>query len=156
MKILLVIGFLIPLGYIWYIISKPGEFSGNKAVPIVSTDNSASAIVLGSTKLAKKTSELLEAKGFQVIHLTDPYQLTQEKELSYLFALSESDADNIAFCKIGEKLYCLKNLISICNDKRNESMFISEKINYLFVEKTSADKLIQIVLQQPEVFCESN
>jgi hypothetical protein len=37
-----------------------------------------------------------------VIHLTDPFQLAQERKLCYLFALSESDADNIAFYKIGK------------------------------------------------------
>jgi hypothetical protein len=155
MKILLLISFLVPLIYIWYLISKLGDFLEGKAVPNVITGNSASAIVLGSTKLAKHTTELLEDKGFQVVCLTDPFQLTQERKLCYLFALSESDADNIAFYKIGKKLYCLENLISICNDKRNESMFISENINYLLSEKTSAVRLIQLVLQQPEVMCES-
>lgn len=156
MKILLVISFLAPLIYIWYFLSNLDEFLENKFVPVASTDGPASAIVLGSTNLAKKTTELLEDNELQVICLTDPFQLTQERELSYLFALSESDADNIAFYKIGKKLYFLKNLISICNDKRNENMFISEKINYLLVEKASADRLTQIVLQQPEVIYESN
>lgn len=153
MKILLVISFLVPLIYIWHIISKLDDLPPGNEVPIAGNSKTANAIVLGSTSLAKKTTGLLEDKGFQVIRLTDPFQLAQERKLCYLFALSESDADNIAFYKLGKKLYCIENLISICNDKRNENMFICENISYLLAEKTSADELIQIVLQ-PEVNCE--
>jgi len=151
MKILLVISFLIPLIFVGYLMSKLDVFLSNNAISIESTEKSANAIVLGRTVLAGKTIELLESKGLQVIHLTDPFQLAQERKLCYLFALSESDADNIAFYKIGKRVYCIENIISICNDNRNENMFKSENINYLLREKTSADKLFQIVLQQTEV-----
>lgn len=151
MKILLVISFLIPLIFMGYLMSKLDVFLSNNALSIESTEKSANAIVLGRTVLAGETIELLESKGLQVLHLTDPFQLAQERKLCYLFALSESDADNIAFYKIGKRVYCIENIISICNDNRNENMFKSENINYLLREKTSADKLFQIVLQQPEV-----
>ncbi len=151
MKILLVISFLIPLIFVGYLMSKLDVFLSNNAISIESTEKSANAIVLGRTVLAGKIIELLESKGLQVIHLTDPFQLAQERKLCYLFALSESDADNIAFYKIGKKLYCIENMISICNDNRNENMFKSENINYLLREKTSAGKLFQMVLQQSEV-----
>lgn len=151
MKILLVISFLIPLIFVGYLISKLDVFLSNNAVSIESTEKSANAIVLGRTVLASNIIELLENRGLQVIHLTDPFQLAQERKLCYLFALSESDADNIAFYKIGKKLYCIENMISICNDNRNENMFKSENVNYLPREKTSADKLLQMVLQQSEV-----
>lgn len=154
MKILLVISFLVPLIFIWYLISKLDDFLAGNNVPIISDSQSEIAIVLGSSRLAKRTTELLENMGIQVKHLTDPFQISQERNLCYLFAISESDADNIAFYKIGKKLYCIENLISVCNDRRNENMFINEKIKYLLIEKTSADELIQIVLQKPEVNCE--
>lgn len=151
MKILLVISFLIPLIFAGYLMSKLDVFLSSNAILIESTEKSANAIVLGRTDLAGKTAELLESKGFQVIHLTDPFQIAKEQKLCYLFALSESDADNIAFYKIGKRLYCIENMISICNDNRNENMFKSENINYLPREKTSVDKLLQMVLQQSEV-----
>ena len=151
MKILLVISFLIPLTYIWYLLSKLDDLPTDNALPRVSTGKSASAIVLGSSLLAKKTTKLLEEKGYQVILIADPFQLIQEQNPHYLFALSESDADNIAFYKLGKKLYYIESLISICNDKKNENMFISEKIRYSLIEKTSADILIQMVLQHSEV-----
>lgn len=152
MKLLLVISFIIPLTYIWYLISKLGDFLESKEIQAAAPVEQASSIVLGDTILVEKTTRLLERKGIRVICLTDPFQLIQEKELCYLFALSNSDADNIAFCKIGKKLYCIKKSFGICNDRKNENMFISEKINYLLVEETSPEKLILMV--QPEVECE--
>jgi len=151
MKLILVISFLIPLVFIWYLISKLGDFLDNGPISAVDSVEPASSIVLGSSRLAEKTTGLLEEKGLRVIRLTDPYQLTREKKLHYLFALSDSDADNIALSKIGKKLYCIKRSIGICNDRKNESMFMSEKVNYILIKEASAEKLIQMVLLQPEV-----
>ena len=151
MKILLVISFFIPLIYIGYLVTKLDRFLSGNSDAATSTVNPSSAIVLGSTNIATKTAELLEDMGIQVIHLLDPFQLIKEQKLCYLFALSESDADNIAFCKIGKKLYGIDSMISICNDMKNENMFISENIRYLSIERISAAKLIKLVLQQPEV-----
>ncbi|HWR61168.1 MAG TPA: hypothetical protein VN580_06120 [Clostridia bacterium] len=154
MKLILVISFLIPLAFIWYLISALGVFLDNNAIPPANSMEPAGSIILGSSGLAEKIAGLLQEKGFRVIRPADPFQLIQEKRLCYLFALSESDADNIAFSKIGKKLYCIKKSISICNDRRNESMFVNEKVNYVLVGEASAEKLIQMVLPQPEVDCE--
>lgn len=152
MKLLLVISFLIPLVYIWYLISRLGDFLEVKGIQAVDQDEPESSIVLGETRLAENTTRLLEKKGIRVIRLTDPFQLIQEKKLYYLFALSDSDADNIAVSKIGKKLYCIKRSIGICNDRKNENMFINEKVNYVLAGETSPEKLILMV--QPEVECE--
>jgi len=151
MKLLLVISFIIPLAFVWYLISKLGDFLESKGIQ-AAPEESESSIVLGDTILAENISRMLEKEGIRVIRLTDPFQLIQTKELSYLFALSDSDADNIAFSKIGKRLYCIKKSIGICNDRKNEYMFISEKINYILIEEASPEKLIQLV--QPEVECE--
>ncbi len=152
MKLLLVISFLIPLVYIWHLISRLGDFLEGNEIQAADPDEPESTIVLGDTKLAENITWLLEKKGIRVIRLTDPFQLIQEKKLYYLFALSDSDADNIAISKIGKKLYCIKRSIGICNDRKNENMFISEKINYVLAGEASPEKLIHMV--QPEVECE--
>lgn len=154
MKILLIISFLIPLVYIGYLVSQLDKFLSGNTNTAANTINASSAVVLGSTDIAIKTVELLEDMEVQVVHLLDPFQLIKEQELCFLFALSDSDADNIAFCKLGKKLYCIESMISICNDKRNENMFISENIRYLLDGRISAAKLIKLVLQQSEVYLE--
>lgn len=151
MKILLVISFFIPLIYIGYLVSQLDKFLSGNADAAAGAINTSGAVVLGSTNIAIKTVELLEDMGVQVIHLQDPFQLIKEQKLCYLFALSENDADNIAFCKIGRKLYCIDSMISICNDKKNESMFTGENISYLPNTRITAATLVKTVLQQPEV-----
>ncbi|MGE5678535.1 MAG: hypothetical protein ACM3ZR_10825 [Pseudomonadota bacterium] len=151
MKILLVISFLIPLIYIGYLVSQLDIFLSGKAETMANAHNSSGAVVLGSTKVAVQTVDLLDDMGIPVIHLLDPFQLIKEQKLCYMFALSENDADNIAFCKIGYKLYRIESMVSICNDKKNEYMFISENINYLPKDRISAAELVQLVLRKSEV-----
>lgn len=155
MKLLLIISFLIPLVFIWFLISKLGNYLDNNTLKSDDTDSTASSVVLGDTPLAENTARLLDRKGIHAIRLNDPFQLTNEKKLCYLFALSDNDADNIAFSKLGKKLYFIKASIGICNDQNNENMFKSEKMNYIYADGASADKLVQLVLQQPEVYRES-
>lgn len=149
MFILLIICFFVPFIYFGYLISKLGKYFENNAITIADNTKPMGAVVLGETELAGKVVELLENKGFCVMSLSDPFQLIHDRKLCYLFALSANDADNIAFCKIGRKLYCIEKMISICNDTRNIHMFSVEGINYILIEKVSAEKLLQAVLQQP-------
>ncbi|MEL7570847.1 MAG: hypothetical protein AAGU14_09855, partial [Eubacteriaceae bacterium] len=52
----------------------------------------------------------------------------------YLLTLSESDIDNLTMCAIYKKVYNIKNIISICNDRKNTNMFVQEKNPYIFKE----------------------
>lgn len=151
MKILLVICFLVPFIYFGYLMSRIDKFLSDNSASISDAGKSAFAIVLGKTELARKIIELLENKGIQVINLADPFQLIKEQNLCCLFALSKNDADNIAFCKLGNKLYGINNIISICNDIRDENIFKSENVNYLLKENASVDELFQHMQQNPEV-----
>lgn len=151
MWILLVVAFLIPLVYIGYLVSKLDMFlaqevlenNNDKAFPV--------AIVLGETDLAKQIVKLLEKNRIQVLHITGPFLFKQEQNLQYLFALSENDADNIVLCEIGMKVYGIKDMISICNDRKDEGMFINEKIRYLLKDKVTVQILYNAVIQDAEV-----
>lgn len=151
MKILLVMVFLVPFVYFGYLMTKLDNYLTHNSIAVTNSEENVQAVVLGKTSLAKEIIELLENEGMEVINLNDPYRLLQEQNLYYLFALSESDADNIASCKIGRKLYGIDAMISICNDSRNENMFISEGIDYVMGQKIEAGKILQTVLQQSEV-----
>lgn len=109
------------------------------------------AIVLGRTEYAKQLTLLLEEKGVQVVTLTEPFLLSREKNICYIFSLSESDADNIVLCKIGKKLYNIDNMIAICNDRINERMFISENIQYMLNEGVTAYSLYKAIQRDMEV-----
>ena len=151
MSIVLVISLLIPIIYLGYIISKLDKFLEGGGFKNESDEAPPCAVVLGQTDLAKEVTELLEAKGISVILLTEPFIFEQEKRFYYMFALSESDADNMVLCKIGKKLFSIEKMISLCNDLKNENVFRSEKIRYLVGKDITAQILYEIVQQKTEV-----
>lgn len=151
MSIVLVISLLIPIIYLGYIISKLDKFLEGGGFKNESDEAPPCAVVLGETDLAKEVIELLEAKGISVILLTEPFIFEQEKRFYYMFALSESDADNMVLCKIGKKLFSIEKMISLCNDLKNENVFRSEKIRYLAGKDITAQILYEIVQQKTEV-----
>lgn len=151
MWILLVIGFLIPFVYLGYLMSNLDKFLKGNALRIDNDKISPTAIVLGRTDLGNQVTELLEREGIRVFTLTEPFLFKKDKDLRYLFALSDNDADNIVLCKIGKKVYNIEEMISVCNDRRNESMFIREQILYKFGEGITAQILYQAVRHEVEV-----
>jgi len=150
MLILLIISFLIPLVYIGHLMSKVDKFV-KKGGFIEDDVISPVAIVLGETDLAKQIIEHLQKNGIPVLTLLEPFLLEQEQNFCYLFALSENDVDNIVLCKVGKKVYSIEKIISICNDRRNDGMFISEGISYLPSEDVTAQMLYDVVMQENEV-----
>ena len=151
MSILLVISLLVPVIYLGYILSKLDKFLEKGGFMMAEDEVYPIAIVLGETSLAKQMTELLEKDKISVWPLKEPFLIEQEKSFRYLFALSESDADNIVLCKIGKKLFNVEQIISFCNERRNENMFINEKIRYLAGEDITAQMLYQVVLKETEV-----
>ena len=151
MWIVLVMGCLIPLVYIGYLMSKLDKFIAEGGVGTENNEIYPVAIVLGETELAKELAKLLEKSSISIFPLTEPFLLEREQNLRYLFALSDNDADNIVLCKIGKKLYNIEKMISICNDRRNVGMFMSEKIVYMTSDEVTAQMLYQAVIQVSEV-----
>jgi len=146
----MLLGFAILFIYFgYYIMAKLDDFIA--AGGIVSDDEIYPvAIVLGGTELAKQVSALLEKNNIHVLYLTEPFLIEQGHNFQYLFALSESDADNIVLCKIGFKVYGIEKMISFCNDSRNEGIFIREKIPHLTGKEITAQRLYEAVLQKRE------
>ncbi|MDD2573650.1 MAG: hypothetical protein WCS98_05615 [Bacillota bacterium] len=151
MWILLALGFLIPFVYIGYLVSKLDRFLAENNIAIEDERRNPAAIVLGGTNLAAEVGELQESLGFRVFYMTEPFLFEREQNIHYLFALSENDADNITICKIGRKLYNIERMVSLCNDRKNEAMFISEKINYLSGDGITAQMVCEIAAKETEV-----
>lgn len=146
MLFLIIVGFLIPLVFIGYWISKLDTFLEKGGFEVEDSTICPIAIILGETEIAKKVVKLLEKNKIPVCALTEPFLLRQEQNFRYIFALSEKDADNIVLCKIGRKIYSIEKMISICNDQKNIEMYLSEKINCISSEEASEHKLLQFVL----------
>lgn len=135
----------------YYIVAKIDTFiSGNNyiAEPAVEDEKKdyPVAVVFGNTELAKRLSILLSDNQIHMLHLTDPFFFEKDGCFSYLFALSENDADNIVLCKIGRKIYDIERLICICNDIRNRRIYEKEKITCYNVADTTAQMLYDAVI----------
>lgn len=145
MWILLAICGLIPVVYLGHLLSKLDMFVAKGSVQIENS-MTPTAIVLGETEQAKQITVLLEMNSILVFHLTEPFLFEPNQNFCYLFALSENDADNIVLCKIGKRVYSIEKMISLCNDRCNESMFIHEEIDYLSGEESTAQMIYQVLL----------
>jgi len=150
MWMLLVIVFLIPLFYIGYLMSKLDKFLEKGGFKTKDDEICPVAIVLGTTDIAKQIIAILQNNTIPILILAEPLLLKQEQSFRYVFALSESDMDNMVLCKIVKKVYSVEKIISLCNDRKNEGMFMSEKIRYLLSENVTAQMIYQSVMQETE------
>lgn len=151
MWILIAIGFLLPLVYIGYLLSKLDKFLDQGGFNTDENQTGPVAIVLGKTSMAREITRLLEENNISVLNIVEPFLLEQEQNFCYLFALSESDVDNIVLCRLGKKLYSIEKIISFCNDEKNERIFSSENIPYMIGDNITPQMLYEIVLQEDEV-----
>lgn len=151
MWVLLIVSIMVPVCIIGYYIFKLDRFLEQDSRKKAKAEPSPVAIVLGSSELVKEITGLLRQNTIEIFHITEPFLFIQEGSFRYLFALSEKDADNIVICKIGRKIYNIEQMISLCNDRMNEGMFIKEGIRYMYGTQTTAQKLYQSVLEEQGV-----
>lgn len=151
MWLILIISLLILVGFIGYFISKVDKFIAKGGFIKEIDEVRPTAIVLGKTELAMQTAELLQKNAIPVFPLTEPFLVEKSQNFRYLFALSGNDADNIVLCKIGTKIYNIEKMISLCNNRMSEGLFMSEGIRYMTGNEITAQKLYQAVLQETEV-----
>lgn len=151
MWFLLILGTLFPVVFIGYYVTKLDMFLEKGGFQKAENEIQTVAIVFGASALTKDITVLLQENKIQVFPLHDPILLEQGRNFRYLFALSEKDADNIVICKICRRLYGTDKMISLCNDRLNERMFISEGIRYMPYKEATARLLYQLVLTESEV-----
>ncbi len=131
----------------FYIMAKVDKFAVKVSKANEEYKAGPAAIVLGRSELAAQVGLLLEKNKYRVLYLTEPYLMEREQNFVSLFALSDNDSDNIVLYKIGYKLYGIENMISICNDSRNESIFTREKIPFLSYQDATAERLYEIAIK---------
>lgn len=151
MWILIAIGFLPPLVYIGYLLSKLDKFLDEGGFKTDGNYKEPVAIVLGKTFMAKEITKLLEKNDISVLNIVEPFLLNQEQNFSYIFALSDNDVDNIVLCRLAKRLFNIEKTICFCNDEKNERIFTKEKIPYIVGENITPQRLYEIVLEGDDV-----
>jgi len=126
---LIIIGFIIPLSAAGYILSKL-----DKALHAINAIKDKNVIVFGNSILSNETIKILIENNINAIKLIEYMPAENKPDAEYLLTLSESDIDNLTMSAIYKKVYNIRNIISICNDRKNTNMFVQEKIPYIFKE----------------------
>ena len=151
MRLLFILGALFPVIIIGYYVAQLDRFMEKGGIKKAENEIPPVAIVFGESVLAKDITALLQEKEIQVFRLYEPILFEQGRNFCCLFALSEKDTDNIVVCKICRRVYGIEKMISLCNDRLNERIFISEGIRYMPFKETTAQMLYQLVLTESEV-----
>lgn len=146
MLLLIIIPFIALLIYIGHYISRLDTYLNSRGFISVNNVYPKSAIVFGNTGIAKQAAIHLEKSNIPVFALPEPYILERDKDFRYLLALSDNDADNLLMCKIGRKIYGIENMISLCNDTANASIFASEDICYMTAQALNIKTLCDYML----------
>ncbi len=145
---LLIVFIILFIGFGFYIMAKVDKFAAKVGKANEEFKVGPTAIVLGRSELAEQVCLLLESKTSRVLRLTEPYLMEREQNFVSLFALSDNDTDNIVLYKIGYRLYGIEQMISICNDSGNESIFAREKIPYLSSRDATAEKVYEAAVKK--------
>lgn len=74
-------------------------------------------------KEQREIREALIQRHIQVEFTHDLLFKKDWKDITYLIAASDNDADNLSFCNIGKKLYQPTVILSVCNEVENQRLF---------------------------------
>lgn len=150
MELFLVISLFIPVIIIGYYVSKLDNFmkKGGFKDP---GETERAAIILGNGTIAEEVAGILQSKRIQAYRAAGPVMAENKRgHYDYLFALSDNDADNIVVCKICKKVYSVEKIISLCNDRLNEALFMSEGIPFIHGRYAKAEELCRLVTDETE------
>jgi hypothetical protein len=150
MWLLVVAGTLIPLAYIGYLLSRFDRFVKKGGFVSDTPTTELTAAVMGDGEMSRELAEMLKKDKINILKLKGPDLSEQMRSCSCLFAISESDIDNLVLCRVGRKLFNIDRIIGLCNDTKNENLFQSENIPYFTKGTVSAQKLYQVMTRQTE------
>ncbi len=100
------------------------------------------ALVFGKLDLSDEIIDLLEKLNISYTKITDFNQLNKSVPYKYLFAVDESDFENLMICSFCEKTIGLKKRIAICSCFDNIKIFKDNHIPYLCGYSISAPALV--------------
>jgi hypothetical protein len=145
MEWLLVVGLLLVFGFGCYIMKRIDKFlnqidKSSKENKIVTSDKSL-ALVYGNSDLSAKLVQIMTNQGIDFIHIMEENQLYHIDYFSHLFAISESDIDNLMICVVADRIMEVYEKIAICNCIEDQNIFHQNHIHYLGGDGITAQSL---------------
>lgn len=130
---------LISLGYYW--MGKIDQFSSQGGFHR-SFSLDQSVLIYGNNEIAQDLiRDGLLKTG--TIHAIDSPDISLYPQVRLVVALGESDLDNLMICRLSKHLNPAVVTIAFCQDKAHERLYLDSKVDHLFMEKPSLDKLRQ-------------
>lgn len=89
------------------------------------------AIIIGEGKLAKNLLEQFGRAQIPVLFVSYIGEEIPAEAAKYIFALTDSDFENISMCSVAKKIYGVKRAVSICNRPENRKIYEESHIKLL-------------------------
>ena len=145
MEWLLVVGLLLVFGFGCYIMMRIDKLLNqigkeSKENKIINSDKSL-AIVYGNSDLSSELVQIMTNQGIDFIHIEEENQLYHIGYFSHLFAISESDIDNLMICVVADRIMEVYEKIAICNCVEDQNIFHQNHIQYLDGNRIAAQTL---------------
>lgn len=119
------------------LISENRLFKADKKV-IIYGDNSISKVVRKYFDNEKIEYDFI--KNNMIEKLSDEYK--------YVLVLSESDLDNLMICSIAKKIFHMNNIISVCNNVSNKSIFDDYNIFNVSLEYSNSKECLLMIIKK--------
>ena len=148
MEWILIVATLIILSFGFVFMDKLDKFMASphffpdRKEPVQNKEATISALVFGKLDLSDEIATLLEKLNISYTEIEDFNQLNMSAAYQYLFAVDESDFENLMICLFCEKTMGLKKRIAICNCFDNIKIFKENHVPYMCGYSISASSLV--------------
>jgi hypothetical protein len=125
------------------------------------TDNTDQLYVLifGRSEIGDKLTLILEKNKINYRQIEDENQLNQTYYFSHLFAMSDSDLNNLMITIRANRYMETYEKVAICNSYENQTIFKQNDIRYFYKTEISAEALFKIMFSSADKskeYCNDN
>lgn len=111
-----------------------------------SAHDSKHALVFGIPPYSTDIVKILKNKSISYTLIQNANDLDKSGSYNYLFAVHESDLENLMFCSIGKNMMGIKQIVALCNCSYNKKIFEDNNILYLCKDNFSAYQFVSALL----------
>ena len=103
----------------------------------------AKVLLFGFSELACELAMLFERHNIDYLQMESESQLDKEMLFTHLAALSDSDLDNLTISRIGERMMDIPCQLLLCNEFRNDGIFLNSGMPYFHKKERSASEILR-------------
>lgn len=111
---------------------------------------SPKVLVWGQSDLSYQLDEYLSKHKIDYLHLSEisTEKTNLLKDFHFVFALDDSDYNNLVICDISRKLYQAKYTFAVCNDQINRIIYSDYDIHLLDKKRLTPEYFIELMREK--------